>query len=246
MKPLSFVLAILFFCGAAAPTGADTCVKQKRHMDEYYYGGVITPEDNSETELWFGGKKMAVLMSNRTVIVDAGKDVLLFANHLDSTYVETTLPFDWNNVVDENTVALLAQYRTEGTVEEAGETKEILGRKCSLYKVASWIEDANERFNEREERLWVSEELPIDWEAYQKISRNTLKLMNWDDAFIEAFSAVEGFVMVSNADVFMKGFSVNETETVVDVIEKQPETDVYSLPSYFRKKDQLTLADLRG
>ena len=44
MKTLSFALAVLFILGAVVTAGADTCVKQKRHMDEHYYGGVVTPE----------------------------------------------------------------------------------------------------------------------------------------------------------------------------------------------------------
>jgi hypothetical protein len=246
MKSLSFLLAVLFILGFAVTAGADTCVKQKRHMDEYYYGGIVTPEENSETEFWFGDNKMAVLTANRTIIVDAGKEVLIFANHLDSTYVETALPFDWSNVVDESTLGLLARYRTEGDVMGTDETKEILGRTCKMFLVETWIEDGGTKFNEREEQLWMSNDLPIDWKAYGEITRNTLRLMNWDDALIDAFPVVEGFILASEADVFQQGFSVKETENVVEVVEMQPETDVYSLPSYFRKKDQLSMADLRG
>jgi hypothetical protein len=246
MKTLGFALTILFVCTAVVPVGADTCIKQKRHMDEYYYGGIVTPEENSETEFWFGGKKTAVFTANRSVIIDAGKGVLIFANHLDSTYVETTLPFDWSNVVDENTLGLLERYRTEGNVKATDETKEVLGRKCKLYEIETWIENDGTKFNQREERLWMSDDLPIDWEAYGKITVNTLRLMNWDDALIEAFTTgFNGFTMASDADVYQQGFSVKETEIVVEVIETQPETDVYSLPSFFKKKDQLTLADLR-
>jgi hypothetical protein len=246
MKTLIFALAILFCCTAVVPAGADTCLKQKSHMDEYYYGGVVTPEDNTESEIWFGDKKMAILLPNRIIIVDAGTDVLIFANKRDSSYVETSLPFDWTKVVDEGTAERLARYRTEGTVKETDQTREILGRKCRLLEIETWIEDGGEKFNEREQRAWVTTDLPIDWEAYQKISAAGMLLQNFDEALVESFAPVAGITLEADTDVYQKGFSVKSTEKTVEILDATPEKDVYTLPSWFQKKDQLTLADLRG
>lgn len=246
MKNLIVVVAILATCVLTTSPSADTYIKQERHTDEYYYGGVVTPEDNSEIEMWIDGKKMAYFTPDRIIIIDAANGKLIFGNKADSTYVETTLPFDWTNVVDEGTGGILAQYRTEGTVKETGEKKSILGRDCVKYEISTWIESDGDRFNQREETVWVTTDLPIDWVAYEKINVNGMKLQNYDDALVEAFSVLNGIVLESKADVYMKGFSVESTEDVVEITETQPDTDVYTLPSYFRKKDQLTLADLRN
>ncbi len=246
MKILGSLLVVLFICTVTVPAGADVCVKQKRHMDEYYYGGTVTPEDNSESEVWFGDKKMAVFSQNTIVLVDAGKGVLVFANKRDSSYVETTLPFDWTNVVDEETAGRLARYRTEGTVKKTGETREIHGRKCALYEVNTWIEDGGTEFNHRDERVWMTTDLPIDWEVYGAIQASGLILQNYDEALIEAMSAIKGVPLETDADVYQQGFSVKSVEKAVEIIEKTPDKDVYSLPAWFTKKDQLTMADLRG
>ena len=245
MKILGFLLAVLFICAVTAPAGADICVKQKRHMDEYYYGGAVTPEDNSESEVWFGDKKMAMYSPNSIVIIDVGKGVLVYANTRDSSYVETTLPFDWTNVLDEETAGMLARYRTEGTVKETGETRKIQGRKCALYEIETWIEDGGMKFNHRDERVWMTTDLPSDWETYDKINASGLVLQNYDAALVEAFSSVRGVALETDADVYQQGFSVKSIEKVVEIIEKTPDKDVYSLPSWFTKKDQLTMADLR-
>lgn len=246
MKNSVFLLAIPLICFATSSVLADTCIKQKHYTAEYYYGGIVTPEENSEFEMWFGDKKMAYISHNRIVIVDAAKDILVFANTIDSTFVETTLPFDWANVVDESTVEYLARYQMEGTVKDTGKTKTILGRKSKCVEFSTWIESDGETFNHRDEAVWVTTDLPIDWEVYAKIQRNSLKLMNYDEALVEAFLAVKGVPIETDADVYQKGFSVKSTERTVEIIETQPETDVYSLPSYFKKKDQLSMADLRG
>jgi hypothetical protein len=246
MKILGFLLVVLFACMVTAPAGADICVKQKSHMDEYYYGGTVTPEDNSESEIWLGDRKMAVYSPNSIVIVDVGKGILVYANTRDSSYVETTLPFDWTNVVDEETAGRLARYQTEGTVKSTGETKKIQGRKCELYEVNTWIEDGGTQFNHRDQRVWMTTDLPIDWDVYDKINTIGLVLQNYDDGLIEAMSAVRGVRFETDADVYQQGFSVKSVETAVEIIEKTPDKDVYSLPAWFTKKDQLTMADLRG
>jgi hypothetical protein len=246
MKKIIVVLAVLATSVAATSSSADTYIKQASHTDEYYYGGNVTPEDNSEIEMWFGEKKMAYFTSNRIIVIDAEKDALVFANKLDSTYVETSLPFEWSNVVDEGTLGYLARYKTEGTVKKTELKKSILGRECTCYRIETWIESEGERFNQREEMVWVTTDLSIDWEVYDKLTKNSMKLQNYDDTLIEAFSVLKGIALETVADVYLKGFSVKSVEEVLEITEIQPDTDVYALPSYFRKKDQLTMADLRG
>ncbi len=245
MRYLVWSLAILFICSAVAPVSADTCIKQKRHMDEYYYGGIITPEENSEYEMWIGGKKMAYITETQIIVVDVENGVLKFANKRDSTYVETALPFVWTDVLDEQTAGYLAQYRTEGVIKETGESKKILGRDCKGYLVETWVEDGGQRYNEREERVWLTTDLAIDWEAYAKINRAGMLLQNFDEPLVEAFLAAPGIPLLMEADVYQQGFSVDLVESVIDIVEAQPDLDVYSVPAYFTKKDKLTMADLR-
>ena len=247
MKTLSILLASMIVCAVAIPAAADTCLKQTRHMDEYYYGGRLTPEENTDIEMWVGNKKMAYITPMRHIVVDVENGVLLFGNKRDSTYVETALPFEWKNVLDEGTVGYLAQYQTEGVVKELGETKHILGHECKGYLVETWVESPEgEQFNQRVEKVWMTTALEIDWETYGQFSENGMKLQNYDPALVQTFSAIEGIPLLIDADVYMKGFSVKSVEEAVEIIEMNPETNVYVMPEYFRKKDQLTMADLRG
>ena len=245
MKILGFVLAIALVCAAASPAGADTCLKQVRHMDEYYYGGMVTPEEITDIEIWLGGKKMAYITPTQHIIVDIENGLLVFGNKRDSTYVESKLPFDWDDVLDEESVGILAEYRTEGVVKEANETKSVLGHDCKGYLVETWVESGGQRYNERVEKVWMTTGLAIDWEAYDKISTNGLKLQNYDDTLLAAFSGIEGIPLMVDADVYMQGFSVKSVEETVEITETQPESEVYVLPSYFTRKDKLTMADLR-
>jgi hypothetical protein len=245
MKLLAIALAILVICAAVVPAAGDVCVKQKRHMDEYYYGGLVTPEENTEYEMWIGGKRMAYVTDTQIVIVDVGKGVLKFANKRDSTYVETALPFEWTNVLDEEAAGYLAQYRTEGVIKETDKTKKILGRDCKCYFVQTWVENGGQRYNEREETIWLTTDLAIDWEAYSKISAVGMQFQNYDVPLVEAFTRVPGLPLLMEADVYQQGFSVKQTDSAFDIIEAQPKTDVYSVPDYFTRKDKLTMADLR-
>jgi hypothetical protein len=246
MKSVSFVPAILFAYAVALPAGADTCLKQIRHTDEYNYGGTVTPEENTEIEMWLGGKKMACISPTRYVIMDVGNNALIFANRRDSSYVETTLPFDWNNLLDEGAVAYLARRRTMGVVEESGEDRDVLGHRCKGYIIQTWTESDGRRLNERVERVWLTTELSIDWDAYRKISEYDMRLKNYDEALIDALSKVEGVPMLTETDLQWRGSGLKSTEEVVEIIEMVPEDDVYTLPAYFTRKDRLTTADLGG
>ena len=70
-------------------------------------------------------------------------------------------------------------------------------------------------------------------------------LQNYDEPLVRALTAVPGIPLLMEADVYQQGFSVKQVDMALEIIEAQPETDVYSVPAYFTKKDKLTMADLR-
>ena len=98
MKTLLVICLMLAIPAAAAY--ADVCVKQHSHTDGYYYGGVTTPPEDEDIELWIGADKMAVISENTSVVINAGADQMTFINHRDSSYAEIALPMDWSQIVD--------------------------------------------------------------------------------------------------------------------------------------------------
>ncbi|UCG50594.1 MAG: hypothetical protein JSW58_10325 [Candidatus Latescibacterota bacterium] len=244
MKTLVVMLAVSLAIASVA--AADVCIKQETLTDEYYYGGRIRPAQETVAEMWFGEKKWVYITEHRKIVVDLTKNSLLFANLDDSTYAETTLPLDWANLADEQTVGFLQQYPRKGTVESTDETKKIDGRQCRLFKTTSWIPVDQGKYDERDESIWASTDLPIDWESYGEIQSNIFTLMNYGDEYAEELKKINGLPISLDAEVFIKGFSVKSTERIQEVIEKDPPADIYSAPKGFTKKEKLSMQDIRG
>ena len=95
MKTVIVILAVLLIPAAGAV--ADVCFKQHAHTDEYYYGGGVNPAEDTDIEIWFGDKTMAYIIENRSIVIDLGNQKLTWINLDDSTYAETSLPFEWPN-----------------------------------------------------------------------------------------------------------------------------------------------------
>ncbi len=94
MKPsLSLFLLIAAF---AAPAAADTCVRIENHTDEYYYMGEIHTAVNQIDQIWFGGGSVAYVTGQQKFVFTTSDSSFFFVNLADSSYVESTLPFDWD------------------------------------------------------------------------------------------------------------------------------------------------------
>ena len=244
MKTLIVITLVLII--SVSPAVADTYVKQQTHTDSYYYGGTVTPEENETVEMWIGDKKMAFIQENRHIVIDLEKNTLIFANKIDSSYAETILPLEWPNLLDEQAAAQVQMYPRTGTIEGTPETQEFNEKVCKCYNMTTWIPYQGIKYNERESKIWITTDTPFDASAYDEINEHLLKLQNFNAEFVTEAVKVKGFPLHQETEVFMKGFSINSYEKVVEITEKEPPPDVYSAPPGFSKKDRLSMQDIRG
>jgi len=248
MKTLLIVFSAAAVIAAigAFPSAADTCVKIQSHTDEYYYGGETNPALDRTTEVWYGKDKVAFVTGTQRFVIDVGAGTLTFVEMRDSSYAVAALPFDWSKLAGKETLGFLTRYVRRGEVRESPETKTIGGWKCRRYDVTSWIDVEDGRYDEREEKVWVSKDVPIDWDLQRRTSRDALKLANYDDALIDALVKIEGLSVEVETKAYVRGFSVSSFEKVVDAAEKAPPAGLYEAPAGFRRKTALTLQDING
>lgn len=244
MKTLIVIFLMLAMPAAAAY--ADVCVKQQSHTDAYYYGGVTNPAEDEETELWIGTDKMAIMSENTSVVINTAAKQMLFINHRDSSYAEIALPMDWAQVVDAQLLGRLNMFKRQGTVEPTGETKKIGKWDCEAYKLVTWIPYMDIKYDEREMTTWAVTNAPIDMTAYTEMMVEVGKLRNFSDALIEETKKIDGLPVESAGVVYQKGFSVDTKDALIEMFEDDAPADVYSIPDGYKKKEQLTIQDLRG
>ncbi len=240
------ILAIIVVLALTTPVAADTLIKIESHTDDYYYGGRIHAAVDGSSEIWFGGGKMAHVTETRMFVFDLNDNRLLFVNLDDSTYAETPLPLDWSACADERTLGILERYKRFGTVAKAGKGEKIDKYKCDVYSVESWINTDDGRYNEREETVWMSKDLPLDWDFHKRVLPSLSRLQNYHDDFASEMAEMGGFPVRTVTHVYVKGFSVDSYEKVVDVREDTAPKNTYTPPAGFTKKDRISIEDLRG
>ena len=97
----TYLSILLFLLMATAFVHADVHIQLVSHTESYYFGGITYPETNEEWETWIGDNRFVSITEQRSVVLSLNTNIMLFINHSDSTYVETTLPFSWPNLVSE-------------------------------------------------------------------------------------------------------------------------------------------------
>lgn len=245
-RPL-VVAALCVACAApGGPAGAETRVRLESHTDEYYDMGQTHPAVERTSEVWFCGDKLVYITETEKIVFDGPDSSLYYVNLRDSTYAETKLPFDWARLVSGETLEFLSRYKRHGEVKNTTDTRTIEGRNCRAYDIETWIEVDDGRYSERSERVWMSKDLPINWELFQRTHRDLLVLLNYDNEFIPKLLELEGFSVLVETKTYIQGFSVNSFQRIADISDAAPPEGLCGIPNGFKQKQTLTLEDLNG
>lgn len=225
---------------------ADVYIKQEAHTDSYYYGGVTHPAEDSTLETWIGKKQMAYFEQDLAIKIDLEKNRLLVLDNKEKTYVETTLPPELSQLVEQRLVARIQQFQYQGSVSETGNTKTIGKWKCREYKINSYFLYENERNNETDAVIWVAPDVPFDLETYQQMNAILLQSRNNSPAFVQELKKIKGFIIDSESYFYPKGFGVKSTIKVIELSPKTPGEFTYSVPAGYTKKENLSIPTLRS
>lgn len=239
MKKISIMLAVLLLLSVSAD--ADTYVKIKEHRDEYYHHGTVDPAEDDVTELWIGDGRMAMIDGDRHVIIDREKGKLFVIEFTDTAYVETALPFTLADLVPEEFIPRLAMFPTVGEVKDLGETKKIDGRECSAYQLNSWVMYQGTKFNETERKVWATRDIPFDGQMASEYIGLLCKFSNFGEDLLEQVMAIDGFELLSEGVRYAEGQAINSSRKVVEMEEKDPPHDVYTVTNDYRKKDKISV-----
>jgi hypothetical protein len=243
---LSFLTLLLTLSVSVSCLYADVYIKEKLHTDSYYYGGVTTPAENNYNETWISARKMAYITENRITIIDTEKKRGCIVFRKDRTYTETTLPMDLTNLVPENLAAYLKTIQYQGAVRETGNTKTIGKFKCKSYEVNAFVYYEGSKANETDTTVWVSTTVPFDPVKFKDMADNLYRLRNYSDPMIAQLRKIKGYPIFSTTLFYPKGFSVKSTAEIVEISSKDPPPHIYSVPEGFKKKEKLSIRDLRN
>jgi hypothetical protein len=179
------------------------------------------------------------------VIVDRASENLTIVNHDDSTFVQCSLPFKWDKLVSEETAERLTHYQVQGNCGKTDLTREIKGRSCMCLEAESWIIVEGTHYYPTEWSSWLTTDLPIDWASFADMHKVLLQLANLQSDFVAELLKFEGYPLMVERKMYLKGFSRDETVKVTELSQQEPPHHVHAVPEGYREKDYLSREELR-
>jgi len=238
--------AMLVLMVASVPAAADICVKHHTVTEAYEHEGEMVPEIERDYQVWFGNGKVAYDYSNIKMLVDVSKNTLVFVNKDDSTYLETTIPVKWEDIVVEEDLPRIRAYRTAGEIEELGEEKELEGRQCAGYYLKTWIPFEEETIGETESVIWYTDDVPFDMDLYRQVHPCILTLRNFTPDFIERMGEYTDYPVRIEETRNVRGTKIRTVNTIEEICTVDAPEDLWKVPEGFTEKERITIQDIQG
>lgn len=241
MKKIFFPIIITLLL--ACVIRADIYVKSKIHTDAISIMGQTQPAQDTVSEQWIGEDQLATLSEQQGFIFDWKKNVAYVINHEDKTYVETTLPFDFTKIVPPEMAQMMSSMmKMTVTVSPTTQTKTIGQWKCIGYEA-----NISMMMMPMKMMVWATEDVPFDLNKYlEKMMTNVLKAqLKLDDAAVKEMMKIKGFWIATETTMEMMGAKTRSTTEVLEISEKNPPPEVYSVPSGYKKQDKISMKEMR-
>jgi len=222
---------------------ADVYITIKEQRSAFYDGGRSFPAEDSIREQWIGEDKIAAIVDNLHFIFDLKENGMIMINRSKEFYVETPLPLDMSKLLDEQFYARVLMFQTQGTVKKTEETRKIGKWDCRKYEIETWIEFEGGRVNETIRQVWVTTDVPFNLEKFKRTNANAYKLNNYGEELILALKEMKGYQILSETTTYSRGDERKSSQEVIEILEKEPPEEIYSIPEGFTKKEKLSQQD---
>lgn len=241
-RTISSVLVVLMVL--MSYVGAEVFIKQEETKEAVYHHGNVDPESTTAIELWIGKEKLAYKRGNIELQIDKTKGKAFVLNHSTKTFAETSLPFQIENVADEEFAPRLKMFRTHGEIKALNKQKKIGDRACSLMEITTWIIYEENRFYETDTEVCLATDLPFDFKTAHDVLKEIQGLRNFDEGIYKEMVALEGFPIETSSTQYMEGIRIPSRMQTLEMTIKEAEPGTYTIPDGFTKKEKLTRAEL--
>ncbi|MFC2146786.1 DUF4412 domain-containing protein, partial [Acidobacteriota bacterium] len=214
---------------------ADVYIKQKTNTGAF----MGQPPKEVVQEHWLGKNKMAMISQEQSMIMDIKAQKLYMVNHGNKSFIETSLPVDMTKLMPEQMEQMMKGMMESMTitVQPNGQTKKVINWNADGYDVKITVMGM-----EMKMIFWASKDVPFDWKNYSDLYSELYKAQfRVGEKFMEAFKKVQGFPVATEMDAM----GMKMTTTTVEISQKTPGPDTYSVPTGYTKKDKLSMEDMQ-
>ncbi|MCP4156324.1 MAG: DUF4412 domain-containing protein [bacterium] len=244
MKHIPFLIIIILISaiGMSASEAPDTAgyVKEQVHSDGYYNYGKEAPESTYTRELWISGQKLAVVSEAKKILVDTEKKSIIIINRKGKSYVESTLPLEFANVLPANLAGFFTSMIIKGNIKSTGENKTIDKWKCMGYAFtfSSGAEDS--KSSEIDSQCWYTTDVPFDIATFHLAYTPVLQMRYFGPELLAKVAELKGFPVLTNTTTYTSNGGVKSNVKLLELAKKPLPADIFSIPEGFTKKEKLT------
>lgn len=227
---LVFVFSIILY---PAQAKADIFIKKIKHTDAVTMMGQTQPAKDEEGATWMAKDKMREDEGkSKTTVIRFDINKILIFDHDKKTYSEIDLPIDLEKVLPPEAKQMMQMMQVTAKVTDTEETQKIKDWNCKKYLVEIGISMMGMSMPMKME-MWVSKDLGIDLELYEKFYTEFLSLQPMFKDFAEEFKKMEGYPVLTLFSMTVMGTETKSREEVISVEKKDAPPGTYDAPQTY-------------
>ncbi len=86
-------------------------------------------------EYWYTPSRLAIIESNRALIIDTMRSLVTIVNHGEKSYIEAPLPLQINQLIPAEVMGMIDMLRTTAFIKPYGQNRKIGQWNCQGYDI---------------------------------------------------------------------------------------------------------------
>jgi len=248
----TFVLVAFVF--GAVQARADYYIKKKVHTPAITMMGQTQPEKDEISVSWMGqGKVRNDQADGKSIILIAGKGVILMLDHAKKEYAE--MPMNLDKILEqavaedkeeaEDEEEAAARKKMAGMlkglakgmmgemsakVTETGETKTVGPWKCRKYLI-----EMSMGMGSTKSEAWATEDIKFDYGLYFAASSSMMAGQPGFEKIAKEMQKVKGFIVYQVDNVKAMGQDMTMTTEVLECTDQTAPAGTYDVPAGYKK-----------
>jgi hypothetical protein len=216
---------------------ADTLVEIQHHQDAMQIMRKQQPAVDEVHQQWFGKDRTALHKSATSVILRLDQKKAFVVSHGPKTFFALDLPVEFRRYVPPEMASMLdmmsKMMKFDAKIDVTGETKEINGFNCHLYKI-----EINGPMGLRiAQNLWTTTGVKFDLKVYKDqfmTQQGLLGPLGGD--WWKKFEVIEGLPILTEGTTTIGKSTYGTRSEVTSITEKQAPAGTYDVPAGYTEK----------
>lgn len=213
----------------------DHVIKKTKQTTETVMNGSNEKSSVENGTTWISKNKMRQDEGNATsVIIRLDKNKVFILNHTEKTYSEMDLPINLEENLTQEAKQIINVMKISSLVKETKDTQVIRGWKSQKFKADISISMLGMEMPMTME-IWASRDTGINLKTFRKFYAVLLSINPFTKDLMEDFQKIEGYPVLTNISMRVKGVETKSQEEVVMIEEKKAPRGTYELPSEYTR-----------